>query len=313
MKPRTVAFGIGIPQTFDNFSSAASYLRRFVPRAEALGFEGLWVQEQIVGDAPVLEPVTLITYAAALSSRIRLGTSVLITVIRNPVQLAKSLASLDQLSNGRITVGVGIGGPHIPEAVFGVASDNRGRRFVEGLQVMKALWTQPRASMSGTFWRLADVAMEPKPAQKPHPPMWFGAREAVALRRAIRLGDGWMGAGSSSSEEFVKQLELIRRFLDEERRDPDKFAISKRVYLAIDNDRPRAERRLRDWFGVRYRFADMAPRVSIWGSREECVDKLGDLVRAGARHLLLNPVFDEAEQMETLASDVIPKLQNQLE
>ena len=113
-----------------------------------------------------------------------------------------------------------------------------------------------------------------------------------------------MGAGSSSSADFLKQLELIRRFLDEERRDPDKFAISKRVYLAIDNDRQRAERRLRDWFGVRYGFADLAPR----GSWKECVDKLGDLVRAGTRHLLLNPVFDGAEQMETLASDVIPKL-----
>jgi len=87
----------------------------------------------------VLEPVTLITYAAALSSRIRLGPSVLITVVRNPVQLAKSLASLDQLSNGRITVGVGIGGSHIPEPVFGVQSEHRGERFVEGIQVMKAL------------------------------------------------------------------------------------------------------------------------------------------------------------------------------
>ena len=162
--------------------------------------------------------------------------------------------------------------------------------------------------MSGKFWQLADVAMEPKPSQKPHPPLWFGARVPVALRRAARLGDGWMGAGSSSSADFITQLELLRRILDEERRDPDKFAISKRVYLAVDNDRQRAEHRLREWFAVRYRFADMAPRVSIWGTREECVDKLGNLIRAGARHLLLNPVFDEAEQMETLASDIIPKL-----
>jgi probable F420-dependent oxidoreductase len=308
MAGRTIAFGIGIPQTFDDFSTAASYLGQFVPRAEALGFEGLWVQEQIIGDAPVLEPVTLITYAAALSSRIRLGTSVLITVVRNPVQLAKSLASLDQLSNGRITVGVGIGGSHIPEPVFGVPSEHRGQRFVEGIQVMKALWTQRRATMSGKFWQLADVAMQPKPSQRPHPPLWFGARVPVALRRAARLGDGWMGAGSSSSADFITQLELLRRILDEERRDPDKFAISKRVYLAVDNDRQRAEHRLREWFAVRYRFADMAPRVSIWGSREECVDKLGNLIRAGARHLLLNPVFDEAEQMEILASDIIPKL-----
>jgi alkanesulfonate monooxygenase SsuD/methylene tetrahydromethanopterin reductase-like flavin-dependent oxidoreductase (luciferase family) len=167
MRSSNISCGIAIPQTFDDLSTAAGLLRRYLPRAETLGYEGLWVQEQIVSDVPILEPVTLITYAAALTSKLHLGTSVLITVIRNPVQLAKSLASLDQLSNGRIIVGVGVGGPHIPEAVFGVPSERRGQRFIEGLQVMKALWTQPRASISGEFWRFADVAMEPKPAQKP--------------------------------------------------------------------------------------------------------------------------------------------------
>ena len=308
MESGHISCGIAIPQTFSDPSTAAGFLGKFLPRAEALGYEGLWVQEQILGDVPILEPVTLLTYAAALTSKAHLGTSVLITVIRNPVQLAKSLATLDQLSNGRLIVGVGVGGPHVPEAVFGVSSERRGRRFVEGLQVMKVLWTQPRAAISGEFWRFADVAMEPKPAQKPAPPLWFGARDTVALRRAARLGDGWMGAGSSSSADFIKQSELLRRFLDEERRDPATFAISKRVYLAIDNDRARAEGRLRDWFAMRYKNADMASQVSIWGNRAECVDKLGELVRAGAKHLLLNPVFDEMEHLEVLASDVIPKL-----
>jgi probable F420-dependent oxidoreductase len=300
--------GIAIPQSFADPSYDASVIRQFIPRAEALGYEGLWVQEQIVGDSPILEPVTLLTYAAALTTKARLGTSVLITVIRNPVQLAKSLASLDQLSHGRLIVGVGVGGPHVPEAVFGVSSEHRGRRFVEGLQVMKALWTQSRAKMSGEFWQFENVAMEPKPMQKPHPPLWFGAREAVALKRAARLGDGWMGAGSSSSADFVAQAGLLRRFLDEAKRDASEFPISKRVYIAVDGDRVRAERRLRDWFGMRYKNADMAARVSVWGSRAECIDKLGEIVRAGARHLLLNPVFDEMEHLELLASDVIPKL-----
>lgn len=308
MKSGNISCGIAIPQTLTDRSTDIDFIRRFLSRAEVLGYEGLWVQEQIVGEVPLLEPVTLLTYAAALTAKPHLGTSVLITVIRNPVQLAKTLASLDQLSNGRLIVGVGVGGAHVPEAVFGVASERRGKRFTEGLQVVKALWTQPRASMSGEFWRFADVAMEPKPAQKPHPPLWFGAREGVALRRAARLGDGWMGAGSSSSADFIEQAELLRRFLDEAQRDPNKFSISKRVYLAIDDDRARAERRLREWFGMRYKNADMASRVSIWGNRNECTDKLGELVRAGARHLLLNPVFDEMEQMEILASDVVPKL-----
>lgn len=308
MTSATIPCGIAIPQSFIGAPIDVRLVREFLPRAEALGYDSLWVQEQIVGDVPILEPVTLLTYAAALTSKARLGTSVLLTVIRNPVQLAKSLASLDQLSNGRLIVGVGIGGAHVPEAVFGVAGGRRARRFVEGLQVMKALWTQPRAAMSGDFWRFENVAMEPKPAQKPHPPLWFGARDAIGLRRAVRYGDGWMGAGSSSSADFVVQIEILRRLLDEAKRDPAAFAISKRVYLAVDDDRARAERLLREWFAVRYRSADMASRVSIWGSRAECTDKLGALVRAGARHLMLNPVFDEMEQMELLANEVIPNL-----
>jgi probable F420-dependent oxidoreductase len=297
--------GIAIPQT--NSPVDLKLIREFLAKAEKLGYESAWVQEQIISDSPILEPVTLLTYAAALTSKLRLGTSVLLTVIRNPVQLAKSLASLDQLSQGRLTVGVGIGGPHVPEKIFGISSERRARQFVEGLQVMKALWTEPRASFSGEFWHLENVAMEPKPFQK-HLPLWFGARQPIALKRAVRHGDGWMGAGSSSSVEFVKQVGEVRRFLEEANRDPATFAISKRVYLAIDNDRARAERRLREWFGVRYKNADMAARVSIWGSVAECVDKLGELVRAGAKHLLLNPVFDEMEHLELLAAEVLARL-----
>lgn len=238
-------------------------IREFLARAEQLGYESVWVQEQIISDTPILEPVTLLTYAAALTTTVRLGSAVLLTVIRNPVQLAKSLATLDQLSQGRLTVRVGIGGPHVPESVFGVSSEHRSRQLVEGLQVMKALWTQPRASFAGEFWRFENIPMEPKPLQKPHPPLWFGAREPIALKRAVRHGDGWMGAGSSSSADFVRQVGEIRRFVDEAKLDPATVTLSKRVYLAIDDDRIRAERRLREWFGLRYKNADMATRVSI--------------------------------------------------
>jgi probable F420-dependent oxidoreductase len=251
--------------------------------------------------------MSLLTYAAALTSRLRLGTSVMLTVLRNPVQLAKLVSSLDQLSQGRLTVGIGIGG-HVPESVFGLPSGQRVRRFVEGIQVMKALWTQPRAQVSGTFWQFQDVAMEPKPVQKPHPPIWFGARQAPALQRAVRHGDGWMGAGSSSTADFIEQYGLLQRFLDEAQRDPATFAVSKRVYLAVDNDRSRAERRLREWFSMRYRSADMGAQCGIWGSTAECTEKLAEIVRAGAQHLLLNPMFDDLEHLELLAQEIMPHL-----
>ena len=299
--------GISIPQTFEH-SVDVDLIRKFVERAEALGYESLWVQEQMISDTAILEPVALLTYVAALTSRVRLGTAVLLTVVRNPVELAKTLATVDQLSGGRLIVGVGIGGPTTPHEIFGMPREHRGRRFVEGIKVMKALWTQPKATVSGDFWNFTDVPMEPKPAQKPHPPIWFGARTELALTRAARHGDGWMGPGSSSSEEFVQHMEWIRRLLDEAKRDPATFSISKRVYIAVDDNRDRAEQRLRRWFGARYKFPDMAPRVSIYGSRAECVDKLGALVRAGAQQLLLDPVYDHVEQMELLAAEVVPAL-----
>jgi probable F420-dependent oxidoreductase len=299
--------GIGLPQDFINRPVDLQLIRDFVQRAETLGYDSLWVQEQIVGDVPILEPLSLLTYVAALTSRLRLGTSVLLLVLRNPIQLAKSLSSLDQLSQGRLTVGIGIGG-HVRESIFGLPSEHRIRRFVEALHVMKTLWTTSKATVQGTYWQFENVAMEPKPVQKPHPPVWFGARQEAALQRAVRHGDGFMGAGSSSTEDFMTQYGMLQRCLEQAKRDPETFAISKRVYLAVDNNRERAERRLRDWFGTRYKNAEMASRVAIWGSRGECLDKLGALVKAGAQHLMLNPVFDEMEHLELLAQDVLPHL-----
>ena len=311
MATSSIPCGISVPQVFPDTPLDApidmAFIRNFVQRAEALEYESLWVQETIVSDYPILEPVSLLNYIAALTSKARLGTSILLTVLRNPVQLAKSLSSLDHMSAGRLTVGVGIGG-HVPESIFGYTSELRARRFVEGIKAMKALWTEPKATVSGTFWNFENIAMEPKPIQKPHPPIWFGARQEKPLKRAVRHGDGWMGAGSSSTQDFVKQIHMLRQFLDEAGRDPATFTISKRVYIAIDNDRDRAERRLRAWFGVRYKNADMASQVSVWGSLDECRNKLGEIVQAGAQHLLLNPAFDDIEHLELLAKEVIPHL-----
>src|SRR5262249_42662349 len=223
---------IAIPQVFSDTAVDIHLIQQFVQKAETLGYESLWVQESIIGSVPVLEPLSLLTYAAALTSRLRLGTSVMLTVLRNPVQLAKLTASIDQLSQGRLTVGLGIGG-HVPESIFGLSSGQRVRRFVEGIQVMKALWTQPQAQVSGTFWQFQNVAMQPKPVQQPHPPIWFGARQAPALRRAVHHGDGWMGAGSSSTADFIDQYGALRRVLGGGQRDPARFSISQRVHLPV--------------------------------------------------------------------------------
>ncbi|OGP20841.1 MAG: hypothetical protein A2038_14785 [Deltaproteobacteria bacterium GWA2_57_13] len=311
MATGSTSCGIAMPQVFINTPVDIRLIRDFLLQAETLAYDSVWVQEQIIGDFAIFEPVSLLNFAAALTSRLRLGTSVLLTVLRNPVQLAKSLSTLDHLSRGRLTVGIGLGADGSGagnDSIFGATDGRRVRRFVEGIEVMKALWTEPGASFQGSFWRFQEVAMEPKPVQKPHPPIWFGAHREPALRRAVKYGDGWMGAGSSSTTTFIKESALLRRLLDEARRDPATFTVSKRVYIAVDDDRQRAERRLREWFAVRYKSSELASRVAVWGSRLECVDKLREIVHAGANHLLLNPVFQEMEHLELLAKEVIPHL-----
>jgi probable F420-dependent oxidoreductase len=303
-----VRFGVAIPQDFINRPLDIPYLHTYLARAEDLGYESVWVQEQIVGTVPVLEPLALLTYAAALTSRLRLGTSVMIAVLRNPIQLAKSLTSLDLLSRGRLTVGLGVGNQRREDAAFGLSLERRVRRFVEGIEVMKALWTQPKVSLAGEYWKLEGISQEPKPVQKPHPPLWFGARAPAALRRAVRLGGGWMGAGSSSTADFKAQAQTVRELLDEGERDPATFTISKRVYIAVDRDKSRAEERLRTWFGVRYGSADMGSRVAVWGNANECLEQLAEIIGYGAEHLLLNAVFDEMEHLELFAKEIVPHL-----
>lgn len=303
----TIPCGIAIPQTLDGGVFDPQRLRVFLERAETFGFESAWTQEDILSNYEILDPLSLLSYASAMTSRMRLGVSVMLTTLRNPLQLAKMLASMDHLCAGRLDVGIGSGG-HIDEAIFGYSKERRIRRFTEGIAVMKALWTQTNAQVSGTFWNFEGVAMEPKPVQKPHPPIWFGARSEPGMRRAVRLGNAWMGAGSSSTEVFIKQAAQLNGYLEEAGCDRADFRVSKRIYIAIDDDLGRAEKRLREWFQMRYGNVDMASHVAIWGSSGECLDKIAVVVAAGAEHLLLNPVFDELEHLEIFAEEIVPQL-----
>jgi len=302
--------GIELPQVFFDGPVDMQHIRKFAVHAETLGYDGLWLQERIIGDFTMLEPVTLLSYVAAITSTLRLGTSVILLPLRNPIQLAKAYSTLDCMSGGRAIMGVGLGGGHLGshEDLFGYAREHRVTRFVEAVQVMKLLWAEPKSSFHGTFWNFDDVSMEPKPIQKPHLPLWFGGHHENALRRAVKYGDAWMGAGSSSSSAFVRESALIRRFLDEAKRDPATFNYGKRVYLAVDNDKARGEKRIREWFSIRYKNADLGPRVSVWGSSTECTEKIQQIVGAGAQLIVFNPMFDEMEHLDICAKEIMPHL-----
>ena len=160
----------------------------------------------------------------------------------------------------------------------------------------------------GQFFRLNDLPQEPKPVQKPHPPLWFGAHHPNALQRAVEQGNGFMGAGSLSTAKFADEVKVLRGLLSGAGRNPAAFPIAKRVYIAVDRDKARAGKRLTKWFGAFYGRPQMAKEVSVWGSAAECADGLAKVAAAGAGMVMLNPVFDDMEHIEIFASEIAPKL-----
>ncbi|RFS82955.1 LLM class flavin-dependent oxidoreductase [Actinomadura spongiicola] len=300
-------FAISIPQDLNDGEFDPAAFRAFLRRAEELGFDGAWTQEQVLGTAARSSPLETLTYAAACTERIRLGCAVFVTPRHNPVHLAKSLSTLDQLSRGRVDVGVGIGARDRSLSAFGVEPDELVARLTEGLDLMKACWTRPRVTFDGRFWRLDDAAMEPKPFQKPHPPVWFGARHPNALRRAVRLGNGFFGAGSATTAQFAEQVGVVREALAEQGRDAADFSIAKRVYIGVDDDEARAWKRGADTLERFYGRSDLTP-VAVCGSADACVEGVREVIDAGAEMVLFTPLFDDAEQMERLAAEVMPHL-----
>jgi probable F420-dependent oxidoreductase len=301
-----VRFAISIPQYADGFDP--DRFRAHLQRAEALGFESGWTQEQILGSAGSLSPLETLTFAAACTERLRLGCAVLVLPLHNPLHLAKAIASLDCLSGGRAEVGVVSGGKGRPFAAFGVDPDRPVARFNEALALMKAFWTEKEISFDGSHWRLAHASMEPKPVQKPHPPVWFGGNHPNALKRAVRLGDGFFGAGSQTTEAFAAQVREIRRELAGQGRDPTSFQIAKRVYVYIDDDEAVARERIAAALARHYGGRGLED-VAVAGPPETCVQGLREVIEAGADLVLLNSLVDDAAQMERLAAEVVPHLE----
>ena len=297
----TTRIGIASPHIFPDGIVDTVLVQRYVQRAEALGYASLWTQERVTGRPTVLDPTTFLTYISAFTSKARLGVSVYVLPRHNPIMLAKQLASLDQLSGGRLILGVGLGANGSDLLQYGVDPERRVRRFIEQVQAIRALWTQSPAKFSGEFVEFDGANIEPKPAQKPHPPIWFGANVEAAVRRAVRYADGWTGAGSSGREMFDGNLKLVHQVLADEGRDRASFPISKRVYMAIEDDEARALERLREWSAYYYGNPDVMDRGAVYGSKQRVLEQLEKWSEAGVDEFVLNPVYDMEEHLELIA------------
>lgn len=229
-----VRFSISIPQRDSNGFDAAG-LRSYLTRAEEAGFEGGWTLEQVVGEAPLLAPLELLAYAAACTERLRLGVGVLVSSLHDPLQLAAAVTAVDRLSHGRLDLGVAPGGAFRQFPAFGVQKETFVGRFTEGLQLMKAAWSDaPRVTFDGRFRQVDDLPIQPKPVQRPHPPITIGGRGRTrTLRTAARWAQQW-NAITADPGEWASLKQTLVEHCQTLGRDPAEITCS--VNVRIDPD-----------------------------------------------------------------------------
>ena len=277
------------------------------PLAEGLGYDSLWVMDHTfnigfirerLDDKPYYHPLTFLSYLAATTQRVLLGTSVLVLPSHNPVDLAKYSATLDQVSSGRLILGVGVGSMPEEFQALGVPMRERGSLTDESIAIMKELWTNPYPSYHSSRWNFSDLRFSPKPLQKPHIPLWIGGSSPGALRRTAALGDGWHPSGISP-EEFSLGKREIEELTSNAGRDPESIAMSMRVEVEVLPGAPSG-------YGA-------GRRDTLAGDDPSRIVAAVEAYRAaGAEHIVFalnsGDVPGITRLMESIAQDVIPKL-----
>jgi probable F420-dependent oxidoreductase len=276
--------------------------------AEGLGYDYVWCRDHVLWWSPVLDPFTMLGAIAARTTRVRLGPGVLLVPLRSPAPMAKAVATLDHLSGGRAVLGVGVGGEFPKEfEVCGVPREERGRRTDEALAAMQALWTGAPASFKGDFLAFEDARMEPRPVQRPHPPIWVGGRSEAALARAARFGAAWL-AYFVTAEGFARRLARVNA-----QRPPGMSPAEGGLvmYVALAPTREAGRRAASEYLANEYHqtFDDLVDRYCALGAPEACAATIRQFVDAGVRHFTLIPTCPPDRVMEdvrAMASDVIP-------
>jgi probable F420-dependent oxidoreductase len=282
-------------------------------RAEAAGFDSVWIGDSLTA-RPRHEPLTLLAAVAARTRRVRVGTAVLLPALRNPVVLAHGVGTLDRVAEGRVILGVGIAAdtPAIRRefAAAGVPFERRVGRFLEMLEICRALWSRDGVSFSGKHFTLQDVTMEPKPQRPGGPPIWIGGSGPTALREAARF-DAWFPTGPNV-EFFAEHFPRVQAAARAAGRAADAVTGAAYVTLALDPDAAAAERRLHGFLESYYGApakALLARQACYAGPIEGCAAWLQRWIDAGARHLMLRFAGgDQLAQVDEAASRLLPRL-----
>lgn len=296
-------FGVWIPNC--RHLATPDIIRATAVRAEQQGYDAVWVSDHVVvpqanvvnfGET-VFDPLVTLAVVAGATSRVRLGTTVLIVPYRNAVVTAKMISSLDALSGGRVTVGIGAGWVAAESAMLGVPFAERGAMTDEYLRAMQELWTSPAPSFAGKYTAFSGLVFEPKPAQKPHPPIWVGGHSRAALRRTVEFGAAWHPINRPPAELRSGRLELVRLCQARGRSTTPALTLRNDVRILRPGETPPA--------------STHAGRV-IAGEASAVVDQVAELAECGVEHLVLEFLAadgrDLEAQMAAFAEHVRPRV-----
>jgi alkanesulfonate monooxygenase SsuD/methylene tetrahydromethanopterin reductase-like flavin-dependent oxidoreductase (luciferase family) len=296
-----ISFGVDIGPFFKvarSFSSAA----KVAVEIERLGFDSIWIPDHDV------DPLATLSFIAARTSRIRLGTCVLIPDHRNPVLLARQISALDSLSNGRVILGLGAGEGR---EMFGTPIDRPVARLLETIKILKELWKCTKVAYQGDFWEIRDYSLELKPVQKPHPPIWIGASGPRMLKITAEHGNGCFGP-QLTPKHYEEWLGKLRNVTEKVGRNPEEIMPAHLPFTSISKDHETAVKWLEPhvkWFLVwasqplgllpqelgyerKWEKEEDVPRGAVErcfvvGTPEECANKIKEFVHSGVRYFVL--------------------------
>ncbi|HZQ38123.1 MAG TPA: LLM class flavin-dependent oxidoreductase [Dehalococcoidia bacterium] len=281
------------------------------PELEQMGYDSLWVSEHILFYGPILEAVPQLGALAALTQKATLGTAIFLLPLRHPTIVAKSFSTLDVISNGRMVLGIGVGGEFPKEfEATGVPVNERGPRSNEAIRVMKRLWTEDDVTHEGRFFHFSGATMAPKPVQPGGPPIVVAGRSEAAMKRAATLGDGYMPY-LFTPDRYRSAADSIRQQREAAGKRLDGFQWVLYQFTALADSHEEAHRRAVVRLSRQYNqdFEKLVDRYCVLGTAEQCAERLAQFVQAGARHIILVPICPEEELMQHLEAyqrDVLP-------
>ncbi len=308
-------FGISM-RNFQRFPDLpdATALVDFGVAMEELGYDSLWVWDHILLGVdphfPIIDALSLLTAVAARTSTIKLGTGVLVLPLRNPVILAKQLSSMDQLSQGRLILGLASGWYKREFDAVGVPYNKRGRIMDQSLEILTRLWQEDMVSGQYGSHEMRSSVMFPKPHQRPRPPILIGGYVDAVLKRAAVAADGWL-TYFYTPQDFTTSWDKVKGYAEAAGKDPAALLNCNQLPIMVGESRAKVEAPMMKWLNSEWDFAswsDSTADSAIMGSVDDCVEQLQAHLDVGVQKLIFVPYEYRSDQVEVIAKEIIPRL-----